>query len=68
MSVTSRVRAWTAPPDLLVGRVAGAGLLVWMGWIHLHLWNQGYKHLPSIGDLFLLNFIASVLLAVGRAG
>jgi hypothetical protein len=59
------VRDWTAPPDLLVGRVAGAGLLAWMGWIHLHLWNEGYKHLPSIGDLFLLNFVAAVLLAVG---
>ena len=36
-----------------------------MGWIHLHLWSDGYKHLPSIGYLFLLNFIASVLLALG---
>jgi hypothetical protein len=63
--VTSRVRAWTTPPDLLVGRAAGAGLLVWMGWIHLHLWNEGYRHLPSVGNLFLLNFIASVLVAVG---
>ena len=64
MSAISRAGGWTAPPDLLVGRVAGAGLLVWMGWIHLHLWSQGYKHLPSIGHLFLLNFIAAVLLAV----
>ena len=53
------------PLDLLVGRVAGAGLLVWMGWIHLHLWSAGYKHLPSIGNLFLLNFIGAVVLAVG---
>jgi hypothetical protein len=58
------VRTWTTPPDLLVGRVIGAGLLAWMGWIHLHLWSEGYKHLPSIGPLFLLNFIAAVLLAV----
>jgi hypothetical protein len=59
------VRTWTTPPDLLAGRAAGAGLLVWMGWIHLHLWNEGYKHLPSVGNLFLLNFVASVLVAVG---
>ena len=64
MSAISRAGAWTAPPDVLVGRVVGAGLLVWMGWIHLHLWSQGYKHLPSIGYLFLLNFLAAVLLAV----
>ena len=57
----NRVREWTVPVDLLVGRVAGAGLLIWMGWIHLHLWSAGYKHLPSIGTLFLLNFIGAVV-------
>jgi hypothetical protein len=51
--------------DVLVGRIAGAGLLAWMGWIHLHLWSQGYKHIPSIGRLFLLNFIGAVALALG---
>lgn len=65
MAATSRVHAWSAAPDLVVGRLVGAGLLVWMGWIHLHLWNEGYQHLPTIGTLFLLNFIFSVLLAVG---
>lgn len=60
-----RLQEWVAPPDLLVGRAAGAGLLVWMGWIHLHLWSEAYKHLPSIGTLFLLNFIGGVVLAVG---
>jgi hypothetical protein len=64
MAATSRVHAWNATPDLVAGRLVGAGLLVWMGWIHLHLWNEGYKHLPSIGTLFLLNFIFSVVLAV----
>lgn len=43
--------------------MVGAGLLVWMAWIHLHLWNDGYKHLPSIGYLFMLNFVAGVVLA-----
>jgi hypothetical protein len=55
---------WATTPDLVLGRVAGAGLLAWMGWIHLHLWSQGYKHIPSIGNLFLLNFIGAVLLAL----
>lgn len=64
MLATSRVRDWTTSPELLIGRAAGAGLLVWMGWIHLHLWNDGYKHLPSIGDLFLLNFVVAVAMAV----
>lgn len=60
---TSTASRWTAPVDVMVGRVAGAGLLAWMGWIHLHLWNDGYKHLPTIGNLFLFNFIAAVILA-----
>ncbi len=64
MAAVHRVRDWTAAPELIIGRAAGAGLLVWMGWIHLHLWNHGYKHIPSIGDLFLFNFIAAVVLAV----
>jgi hypothetical protein len=48
---------------LLAGRIIGAALLVWMGWIHLHLWSNGYKHLPTIGTLFLLNFVGAVVLA-----
>jgi hypothetical protein len=49
---------------LLAGRVVGAALLVWMGWIHLHLWSDGYKHLPTIGTLFILNFVGAIVLAV----
>jgi hypothetical protein len=48
---------------LLAGRIVGAVLLVWMGWIHLHLWSHGYKHLPTIGTLFILNFVGAVVLA-----
>ncbi len=65
MLATSPARDRRTQLELLVGRLAGAGLLVWMGWIHLHLWSGGYRHLPSIGYLFLANFIASVLLALG---
>ncbi len=35
-----------------------------MGWIHLHLWSDGYKHLHVVGVLFLLNFIGAVVLAL----
>jgi hypothetical protein len=61
---TDRPSGWRATPELVVGRLTGAGLLVWMGWIHLHLWRDGYRHLPSIGNLFLLNVIVSLLLAL----
>jgi len=38
----------------------GAGLLVWMGWIHLHLWSEGYKHIATVGPLFMANFVAAI--------
>jgi hypothetical protein len=35
--------------------------------IHLHLWAGGYRHIPTIGPLFLLQGVAGVLLAVAVA-
>lgn len=55
---------WWGPVDVVVGRLAGAALLAWMGWIHLHLWSDGYKHLHITGVLFLLDFIGGVALAL----
>lgn len=49
---------------LWTGRVTGAGLLVWMGWIHLHLWSVGYKHIATVGPLFMANFVASMAAAL----
>jgi hypothetical protein len=59
-----RLLAWWGPADVAVARLAGAGLLAWMGWIHLHLWSVGYKHVHIVGILFLLNFIGAVALAL----
>ncbi len=52
-------------------RLACAALLGWIGYIHLHLWLEGYRHIPVNGPLFLLDAItafalAAVLLAHGR--
>jgi hypothetical protein len=44
--------------------VAGAALLVWSGVIHLQLWSDGYRDISVIGPLFLLQGIASIVLAV----
>jgi hypothetical protein len=46
-----------------VVRLAGAGLLVWTGWIHLHLWLEGYRQLPTNGPLFLAAALGAFLLA-----
>jgi hypothetical protein len=45
-------------------RVLGAALLAGMGWIHLHLWLDGYRTIDVIGPAFLLNAIAGFGLAV----
>ena len=45
-------------------RVAGAGLLAATGAIHLDLYLTGYRTIPTIGWLFLLQVIAAFGLAV----
>ena len=44
--------------------MAGAALLVWSGVIHLQLWSEGYRSISVIGPLFLIQGIASIVLAV----
>ena len=44
-------------------RVAGAGLLVATGAMHLDLYLTGYRTIPTIGVLFLLQIIAAFVLA-----
>lgn len=44
-------------------RVVSAGLLVWIGYIHYHLWQEGYKSIPTNGPFFLVDAIAAVVLA-----
>ena len=46
----------------LFARVVGAALLLATGWIHLHLWLDGYRDIRWIGPLFLT---AAVLAALG---
>ncbi|HEY1822607.1 MAG TPA: hypothetical protein VGG83_22000 [Trebonia sp.] len=42
----------------------GAGFLVWSAVIHLELWGDGYKDISVIGPLFLVQAIASIVLAL----
>jgi predicted lipoprotein with Yx(FWY)xxD motif len=46
-------------------RVAGAGLLIAAGAIHLDLYLTGYRTIPTIGWLFLLQVIAAFGLGLG---
>jgi hypothetical protein len=60
--------AGTAPSTsrtlILSVRVVGAALLVACGWIHLHLWLDGYRDIPWIGPLFLANAVLAGLAAL----
>ena len=51
-------------PQRLVLRVAGAGLLAATAAIHLDLYLTGYRTIPTIGWLFLLQVVAAFVLAV----
>ena len=49
---------------LIAARILGAALTAVMAWIHLDLWVGGYRDIPTIGVLFLLNSIGAALLAI----
>jgi hypothetical protein len=45
----------------------GGVLLIWSAYVHFHLWNEtdGYRSIPTIGPLFLLQSIAGLVIGVG---
>ncbi len=53
----------TAPAIALLLRVGCSGLLIWIGYIHLHLWQEGYRQIPTNGPLFLLDALAAFVFA-----
>jgi hypothetical protein len=61
-------RSWQ-PLDLAATAVFAAGglLVVWSAAIHFHLWSEtdGYRSVPTIGPLFLLQSIAGLVIGVG---
>ena len=60
----NRSAAWPSRRSWRLGlRVAGAGLLAATGAIHLDLYLTGYRSIPTIGWLFLLQAITAVGLA-----
>ena len=44
--------------------VAGAALILFSAALHLHLWATGYRHIATVGPLFLLQGVASIPLAL----
>ena len=56
--------AWARDHWQLLGWLAGPGLLAGTGAIHLDLYLTGYRSIPTIGWLFLLQVIAAFGLAL----
>jgi hypothetical protein len=52
------------PAWLWVLFICDAGLLIASGLIHLHLWDIAYRHVKTLDQLFLVQVIAAILLAV----
>jgi hypothetical protein len=49
----------------IVAFVAGGLLVVWSSYIHFHLWQSvGYRRIPTIGPLFLLQSAAGLVLGL----
>lgn len=48
---------------ITLGLVIGSALLASSGAIHLQLWSMGYRSIPTIGPLFLVQGAAGILLA-----
>ena len=46
-------------------RLVAVGLLSWVGWAHLHLWQDGYSQIPTIGPLFLAGAVSALAVAAG---
>ena len=43
----------------------GGGLIVWSSYLHFHLWlDLGYRHIPTIGWLFLTQSIVGLLIGL----
>lgn len=51
------------PVVALLLRLSCVALLAWIGYIHLHLWQEGYRQIPTNGPLFLLDAVAGFILA-----
>jgi hypothetical protein len=45
--------------------IVDAGLLVASGIIHVHLWDVAYRHVATLGPLFLVQAVAMFVIAIG---
>ncbi len=56
-------RGWP-PWGWLIGRGLGALAILGVGAIHLQQYNESYSAIPTIGTLFVVNFVAAMVIGV----
>ncbi len=55
----------SARPLVVILSLAAAALMIWSSYLHYHLWHDlGYRNIPHIGQLFLAQAVAGVVLAL----
>ena len=74
-SIASWLRRLASPPALykqgwgarrvaaLLLRLGCTAALAWIGYIHLHLWQEGYRQIPTDGPMFLIDAVAGFVFA-----
>ncbi len=69
VTISDRRSGTLSPGPALALRLLAAGFILVGGWVHLKLYMDGYKDFPdhNLGRSFLLNVIASVVVAVAVA-
>lgn len=65
--ITSQSRGTRSNAEHSAFGAGTAALLLVIGVVHLHLWLDGYRHVGTIGPLFLVAVISAALLAVAVA-
>jgi hypothetical protein len=60
----SGVRQQRSPLGLWILYLCDAGLMIASGLIHLHLWDIAYRHVKTLDQLFLVQVVACLVLAV----
>lgn len=60
----SAARRQRSPLGLWVLYLCDAGLMIASGLIHLHLWDIAYRHVKTLDQLFLVQVVAALALAV----
>jgi hypothetical protein len=62
--VVADITTGSTTPVALTARVIGASLVIATGAIHLYLYDDYFSSVPTIGHLFIANFVTSLVVGM----